>query len=195
MLIAMMSIFMVYFLSENIKIEVDKGVDSFSNYFSGDASLEKLSMGEGVGVRLGMWQVSLQIIKENFVLGVGRGGYTSSAKEYVDRGEAASIVAGHSHPHNVYIETLVSRGVVGFLVLIVVFYYPLLVFYKKRVVKPNVAIIGISFLLCLTIFSLTESMLFLKGKFVSLYLVFLMCLLVSVFYEKNGDDCTDKTFR
>ncbi len=72
------------------------------------------------GARLELWKGSLLIFKEAPLLGVGTGNFESNIKKLVDEGklkEASTLV----HAHNIFLQALATRGIVGFITTLSLF--------------------------------------------------------------------------
>ena len=77
------------------------------------------------GARLEMWKASYEIIKENPMIGVGKGNYKEHVQVLVGQGKVDEFVARFDHPHNEYIANFLELGIVGLLALILVFLSPI----------------------------------------------------------------------
>ena len=171
-----------YIISDKVQNRINDGVSEVTNYFDTlkkyPGQPEKYSARSSLGTRLEMWRSTQYFFAEAPWFGVGRFNYKSKAQEYVNQGLANQVIANHSHPHNAYIEMIMSKGVFGLLSLLLLMYYPLYVFIKTRNVSRDSAFAGIVLISAYTIFSLTEASTFIKNNFVSIYLVYL-----SVFFS------------
>ncbi|MFQ5995426.1 MAG: O-antigen ligase family protein, partial [Acidiferrobacterales bacterium] len=127
-----------------------------------------------VGARIEMARVSLLIVRDHPVLGVGRGNYTRAARSYVDAGLVHREAAQHSHPHNAYLEMMVSKGIVGLVVFLVLLLYPLIYFLRTFKISRPPATLGIIHIVGFSVFSLVDASTFIKGNYVSLFLLFLI---------------------
>jgi len=166
-----------YVFSDKIQHRVNDGISEVTHYFD---TLEKYpdepvkyAAGSSLGTRLEMWRSTQYFFDEAPWFGVGRFNYQKKAQEYVDQGLANQAIADHSHPHNAFIEMIMSKGLFGLLALLLLMYYPLYVFIKTRNVNRDSAFSGIVLITAYTVFSLTEASTFTKNNFVSIYLVYL----------------------
>ena len=170
-----------YVISDKVQYRINKGVSEVTAYFESlekyPDNPEKYHMGS-LGTRLEMWRSTQYFFHEAPWFGVGRFNYQKKAQEFVDQGLANQAIAIHSHPHNAYIEMIMSKGIFGLLALLLLMYYPLYVFIKTRNASRDSAFAGIVLISAYTIFSLTEASTFIKNNFVSIYLVYL-----SVFFS------------
>ena len=171
-----------YIISDKVQNRINDGVSEVTNYFDTlkkyPGQPEKYSARSSLGTRLEMWRSTQYFFAEAPWFGVGRFNYKSKAQEYVNQGLANQVIANHSHPHNAYIEMIMSKGIFGLLALLLLMYYPLYVFIKTRNASRDSAFAGIVLISAYTIFSLTEASTFIKNNFVSIYLVYL-----SVFFS------------
>jgi len=165
-----------YMISDKVQHRVNDGVGDVTAYFESlekyPDSPEKYYMGS-LGTRLEMWRSTKYFFSEAPWFGVGRFNYKKKAQEFVDQGLANQAIADHSHPHNAYIEMIMSKGLFGLLALLSLLYYPLYVFITTRNANRDSAFAGIVLISAYTIFSLTEASTFIKNNFVAIYLVYL----------------------
>jgi O-antigen ligase len=124
-------------------------------------------------LRIEMWRVSLLIFRDNPIWGVGRGNYVEAAKKYVDQGKAPPDVITYPLPHSVYFEALVARGIPGLIVVLALLLYPLSYFASGLRRSPDTALLGTLLVVGIALFSLTDTMTFLRNNFASLFLIYL----------------------
>jgi len=122
-------------------------------------------------VRLEMWRAGWLVFQDAPLLGVGPGNYDKAVQALVDKGEVAVEAAHHSHAHNAYIDIMVSRGLLGLALFMGMLFYPLYLFLKTFRQSPETAILGILHIVGLAVFSLTDASTFIKGNFVSIFLL------------------------
>jgi len=171
-----------YIVSDKVQHRINNGINEVTTYFNSlkkyPEQPEKYAARTSLGTRLEMWRSTKYFFSEAPWFGVGRFNYKKKAQEFVDQGLANQAIAIHSHPHNAYIEMIMSKGVFGLLSLLLLMYYPMYVFIKTRNVSRDSAFAGIVLITAYTIFSLTEASTFIKNNFVAIYLVYL-----SVFFS------------
>ncbi len=128
---------------------------------------------DGTGSRIFVWKASVDIIKENLLLGVGTGDSRDKMLEkYLEKQMKPEYDPG-LNSHNQFLNTTVSLGLIGLLLLLACFVVP---FFKALRVK-NILVIG--FVVLVSINLLFESM-FERQAGVIFY-VFLNTLLCSTF--------------
>lgn len=115
-----------YNLSSVMKQQVHRGVDEVRIYLSDPDPLRSSSHGS-VGTRLEMWRASLIIARDYWLTGVGWRAFPESARSYAERGEINPLATHHPHPHNTYLEFLVSYGLIGLGLLLAFYVYGFLV--------------------------------------------------------------------
>ena len=81
--------------------------------------------------------------------------------------------AAAGHPHNVFAEALVSKGLLGFTVVVLMFFYPLYIFIRDFRKSRTTARAGIVFIMTILIVMQTEAAVIVKGNFVAVFLLFL----------------------
>jgi O-antigen ligase len=86
---------------------------------------------ESAGLRLIIWRSSFEVIKENFLAGVGTG---DSEAAMLEKTKVSNKLAYESHlnAHNQFLETTMTHGIVGLLLILALLGYPLYVCFKYR---------------------------------------------------------------
>ncbi|MGR5246387.1 O-antigen ligase family protein [Vibrio sp. PNB23_22_6] len=74
-----------------------------------------------IGIRLGLWQISVHSLMEKPLVGLGEH-HEAHRRELADEGIIAPAFIRWDHYHNQYIDTLVRRGVVGAGLLILIIF-------------------------------------------------------------------------
>lgn len=165
----------IYSLSDAVRDRVNLASKQVESYLTEEPDvLRKQDLSAiSVGTRFEMWRATQYFLRDTPIFGVGRGNYNRAMQEYIDQGLVNPVVNNHSHPHNAYIETLMSRGLLGLSVMLFLMYYPLWIFFQTRKDSPHTALLGIVHIISISIFSLTEASTFIKGNFVAINLIFL----------------------
>jgi len=70
---------------------------------------------DNIATRFVLWDISWQVFKEHPVLGVGMGDYSIAAREYLGGREVLTVVDSH----NIYLQMLATRGLVGFIPFVI----------------------------------------------------------------------------
>ncbi len=79
---------------------------------------------EGTAERLLIWRYSLDIIKSNFLFGLGTGDVKDGLIEVYKSYDIAMAEDRQLNAHNQYLQTFISIGLIGFMVLILMFILP-----------------------------------------------------------------------
>lgn len=127
------------------------------------------------GNRLEMLRAVRYFLRDSPIIGVGRFNYEEHIKEYIAQGKVHPAAAA-GHPHNVFAEALVSKGILGFAVVVLMFFYPLYVFIRDFRKSRTTARAGIVFITTVLIVMQTEAAVIVKGNFVAIFLLFLAVL-------------------
>ena len=107
-----------------------------------------------LAARMVLWKNSLKLINENFVLGVGTGDVQDELMKKVGEDEHNKIITDVGlNCHNQYLETFVSHGIVGFIILLFLMIFPI------KVISSNIKLIYLGFLFIVGINFLFETML------------------------------------
>ncbi|MBI3772492.1 MAG: O-antigen ligase family protein [Gammaproteobacteria bacterium] len=163
----------VYYESAYVKQRVDEATNETAIYVEADKPSDRI-MGSA-GARFELWQVGLRAFMESPVVGVGNKHFKIYAQKYVEAGQVNPAVLDHGHPHNAFLETLMSRGLIGFIFFAGMLCYPLYFFIKTHRQSPATALIGMTHVVGFIVFSLTDASTFIMGNFTS---IFLLCMAI-----------------
>jgi O-antigen ligase len=133
----------------------------------------------GITARFELWRATIRIVKENPVYGVSRAKLRQHFKEMIVNGKIHPQLEKYDQPHNVYLYYLVTRGVVGTSLFLLVLLIPFFIFKKKRKGASVNAISGTVFVSYFGILSLTQSNVFARGHYLSFFLIVLTVLMGS----------------
>ena len=140
-----------------------------------------------VGQRLEMWRTALTLSDDHIWLGMGRNGYLDAKKELSAEGKMSEIVLHYTNAHNDYIDSLVKRGIFGFLALLLLFLLPFTLFaqalLRSTAAAHPFALAGVTLCTCYMIFGLTTSSLTLNIGIIML--VFPMVILWALLRQQE----------
>jgi len=159
-------------LSETVRTQSISAASEIKLYINAENNLTNTVHGS-VGQRLEMWRASIQILQDNPLLGVGWRNFSSVAQAYVESGRANQQILGSPHPHNTYLEFLVSFGLTGFLLLVLLF---ITLFQVVFVSNKRDALLLKYFVLFYLINAVNEGGLFIYGNSLSFFLVYVAVL-------------------
>lgn len=172
-LVALGVIAVGYQASDAVRYRIDKAGMDFISELDGNGPERNGPRLDSVPARLEMWRAAAMIFRDNAVFGVGRGNYAGAARKYVEQGQVHPDVTQHSHPHNAYLEMMVSKGSLGLLAFLALLLYPLAVFARTHRRARETALLGMTLITGFALFSLTDASPFIKGNFISLFLIYL----------------------
>lgn len=95
--------------------------------------LETGEQNNSVGVRLALWAVGVNGLKNAPVFGSGDGGWLVARDKAIADGQLASFAEVFTHLHNEYLNVAFKRGVVGLALYLAMFLVPMLLFFKPYV--------------------------------------------------------------
>ncbi len=137
-----------------------------------------------VGTRMEMWRVTPIFLKDHPVFGVSRGNYSEGVKKYISAGLVHPDIGRHGHPHNVYSEAIISKGLLGFIALLWIMVYPLVILVRDYRRNMRSAFYGIVLISAYMVMSLTDASTLIKGNYSSIYILFLAVLFSYHFQQK-----------
>jgi O-antigen ligase len=89
---------------------------------------------DGSGRRIFVWKASMDLIKQNFWLGVGTGDSKDQLLETYKSNGMITEYKFQLNAHNQYLNTMVSLGVFGLLILLLCFLIPLYYAVKNKLI-------------------------------------------------------------
>lgn len=168
-----------------IKLRTNMAITEFSKYFSNSDDV-KSATNTSVGQRLETWRSSQYIFKEHPFVGIGHGNYPTVIKKYIEEGLVSPSVIGMGQAHNTFVEALISKGVIGLILLLMIFYFPVYTGWKNKK-QAHLSFVTVSaFASVITLMSIGESMLINKNNGVSYLIVFSAVLFSSLIQEINA---------
>lgn len=176
------SLTLIFNYSETAKTQSVSAINEIRVYFSSENNLTHTEH-SSVGQRIEMWRVSVQIVENNPLLGVGWRNFSNAATSYVEAGRANPQVIGSPHPHNTYLEFLVSFGFFGFSFLFLFF----LILFKISFNTSDTRATLLRYLLVFYVINaFNEGGLFIYGNSLSFFLVFIATLATDLTRRNNG---------
>lgn len=101
--------------------------------------ISELAKGAG---RSFIWAVIAEMIKDNFIFGVGVSGIKGTYDDYAIQAGIGFLVGHGRDPHNAYMEILAELGIIGFSLYMGIVLYSLCNNYKKHSEDMTVGVIG-----------------------------------------------------
>lgn len=165
---------------------IDK-IGSKASFFSYDFSEPGGGNWNAINLRLAKWEVAKMAIKDHWLLGVGPGNIINTLDIYYKKVGFDYALRLHYNPHNQFLHTLLTLGIVGLLILVFIYVLAIIKSLKKQ--DSVMFLFLISFLL----FSMSESNLAVnKGiVFFSVFLTFFSYLPEKVSYYLNEQNNTE----
>ncbi|GAG69370.1 unnamed protein product, partial [marine sediment metagenome] len=84
------------------------------------------SIKSSIGTRVVLWEEAVQIIKRNFIFGVGQGDIKMELHNQAKKKGYSQIVEKNLNIHNQFLETFVGLGIGGFILLVLMLFGPIL---------------------------------------------------------------------
>jgi O-antigen ligase len=147
-------IFMAAFLlvfQDSMQDRIVDGFQNAKNYLNGDTRT-----GTSVGYRFELWKASKLIFMENPMLGSGNIGSANKLKDLITEGKIEPYLADRQHHHSDYIEALVTRGLLGLLTVLMIYFVPLYLFWKKIKSQTALALPAFLFIISYMVCSFAE---------------------------------------
>jgi len=170
-----------------VKFQVDRTLTSLQQYAGSD--IQSINRTTSVGARLEMWQASWRIFRDNPFIGVGWGHYKKQAQQQVDDGIRNKMAAEYDHPHSEYFATLASAGIIGIIVLLILFLTPIWLFIQfikhgKVADSKRLALAGLVLIVAYIVFGISESML-MRSRSVNFFTFYLAVIMAAIYTQEN----------
>jgi len=178
-----MSIFtLIYYQVDSIRLQTDTAFTNLSTFFSKTANIHQRT-NTSVGKRLEVWRSSQYIFKEHPLVGIGNGNYTSVIQKHIKQGYVTKHVQKMGHAHNTFVEVLISKGSIGLIILLMIFYFPVYIAWKNKEQSKENFLTLCTFATAISLMSIGESMLINKNNGISYLLIFTAILFSSMISE------------
>ncbi|MEX2482968.1 MAG: O-antigen ligase family protein [Brumimicrobium sp.] len=116
-------------------------VSLIENVFNSDDNTEVTN--NSTDKRFKVWKTALSLVKENWLIGVSAGDLKYKLTDKYHPNKSDSEEANYLNAHNQYLETLLSVGIFGFLILFFWLFEPL----SKITIKKSLLILGLFIIL------------------------------------------------
>lgn len=131
-----------------VQARIFQAYQDTNNYF------QSHQVNTSTGARLELWKAAWIVFQNHPLLGAGHGGYVNEKQALIDSGLIESSIAGFSHPHNEYLATMATRGLVGLITLLLLFLIPARVFFHyTKQTETDIRILGICGLTAIVAFA------------------------------------------
>ena len=115
-----------YQVSSAIKGRMDPVLNAFQTQQAIDINKEtsglRAKLNNALSERVPIWETAFNIVKGNYINGIGSRGFRHAYKEYANPDDFfASAGIDPTHPHQYIIEVLVETGIIGFIGLLLFF--------------------------------------------------------------------------
>lgn len=111
-------------------------------------SLQKLNqenkdLTTSTGVRVALWMYSSEVIKNNYLFGVGTGDHVDEVRNEIKSDGRDLFLLKYNNLHSGYLEILVQFGLLGFLVYLNIFYQIIRYKYKDEIDRSIMLIVSL----------------------------------------------------
>ena len=159
------------------------------------SDIEKIMEGQlnsSWGIRVAMYFVAADIIKENPIIGVGVGDYKIAAKEALEKNnhnfnQVVIEFIPKYHFHSQYLNVLVQGGIIGLLIFLMIFYQ----FSKLSISDPELKELSLLIIILMMTAFIAEP-LFLKQFTNMLFILFTGLFLAASLHSKDLEEKNEK---
>jgi O-antigen ligase len=163
---------LIYILSLTVIAMIACNVNYFHSRISeakGDINTYNSSTANtSLGGRFEMWKVSATMFKKHPIFGIGTGSWKSELKTMIGQHKAPEFISIYGQTHNIYLDALSTRGLLGFVALLLLLACP--VYYAwKRCEPENTLFRNVVIFLAIAFFvsGLSETIVLLRLVFMS----------------------------
>jgi len=163
--------------------QLDRTLGNVESFFEGE------DLNSSIGQRFLMWDIALDMFKQNPILGSGLGDFKNDSIVMMKSGETALKVE-HSHAHNIFFESLATMGLLGMLSMIfALIIMPWSIFWSawkgaRNIATRRAAVSGMLVVFCFTVFGLSESWIS-RSPFIIVYCVSVFVFLSAIAAHKK----------
>lgn len=174
--------FTVYKVEQTgVKQRVDVAIDDVKRY------VDEGDHATSLGYRIEMFKTAWLLFLDNPLLGRGTRAFNLGADELHKEGIVGSIPHIYVHPHNDYLNALGMRGIVGFVVLMAIYWVPAWYFFRQaNRNKSPFAQAGLVLALGYIHFGLSEAML--DRMFSAMFYLFVLSYLVVLYQQQHASE-------
>jgi len=163
--------YVIYMNIAIVKNGVDIAAKEVRSYLKATDHVKDKSSTTSVGVRLEMLRTGILFIKDNPLVGIGPGNYHASTIQYIKTEKANPAISHYSHPHNTFLEVASSKGLLGLVTILLLFYYPAYIYIKDYKLYKPTTVIGLIHIIAISSFSLTDHSVVLMNNYTSILLL------------------------
>lgn len=130
-----------------------------------------------LGIRLQLWESAYNSFLEKPIFGWGNNGIRLSQLNQYNNGSISEFIYNfNSHAHNQFLDELAKRGIIGFLMLALLYFYPLWVASKN---KNNLLVSSMLAVSALTLIDYSLSQAFINHNSGIIFFIFLFSVLIT----------------
>jgi O-antigen ligase len=170
----------VFYTSSIVNKGVSRAVSGFKAYMQEPDIAHLKHLKGSTGIHLEMWRAAKFFFPDHPIIGVGPGNYEATAKKYADEGKLNPVMSYYGHPHNIFLEALYSKGIIGLVSLLLLLYYPFFFMFRTRHQSHNSASLGMLHIIGITGFSMFDASPILYNNYTSILL-----LGIAVFFSQH----------
>jgi len=179
------TLFMFYQYSTTVQKGADTAISNVNNYFQAENHTTDASSATSTGIRLEMIRTGAIIVKNNYLMGIGPGNYNNAIKDLIHEKKVHPVLAEYSYTHNTFLEVTIAKGIFGLLTILLLFYYPFVIFLKDFNRHKNTSVLGLTFIVAMTGFSLTDHSVILMNNYTSILLLAMSVFLSSHLHQHS----------
>lgn len=116
----------------NVQPRIQRAFEDIALYQKGNSNTS-------LGARFEMWQGAIQLIQAKPMLGWGKDHYQNGMVELAEQGYANPVVKTFNHAHNEFIDRTAKHGVVGLIILLLLYGVPLW-YFNPYLKNPDLSI-------------------------------------------------------
>jgi O-antigen ligase len=180
-LVGFIFMFSIYNFIPVVNERARAAIENTKKYIKSDDINDEVRI-TSTGTRLEMWRITPYFLQDSIVMGSGYGTYERRAKELVEAGVIQEYIGNHFRPHNLFIEQLQFKGLLGLFAILLLVFYPLYIFVRDIRISVMTSRLGIVLQTSVVVQSLTESLVY-RGSYLITY--FFILSVIMIWHERK----------
>jgi O-antigen ligase len=137
-----------------------------------------------LGARLAMWEIAFDVWERHPIVGTGPGDFDEIIERLQKQGHYQGMEV-HASTHNIYIQSLVNAGTIGFIALLLaIIIMPMKIFLQALQRYPDRSLTGVVYILLFATLGVGESWT-LRNPAVAVYIVFMLATVSSLYLTES----------
>ena len=181
-LVAVILLSLITPIGDLIKQRTDLAITEVTRFYTEDQYVSS------VGTRLAMWDIAINVWKQNPILGTGPGDFDDEIVMLQNQGKYTGMDI-HNSAHNIYIQALVGSGIVGLLALVfAIIIMPLKLLFNESNFNKEGSMAGFVTIISFAVYGISESWT-LRLPAISIFHVYIIVIISHMQISSSNNKC------